>query len=180
MSILEAALAAFLAVPGTTGNAPPAVSAAVPFSGSEFAHTIKADLESIAGKGAVSVSIDGPTVFSARIAMLGFNPKIGTQIYTRELELRQLYPGLNFDFYFDGPELARAIKADLESISGRGTVDVSIDSRNLFSIRIAVPGISSEIYSRILDRELEFYRAFRDLNFDFYLRPKQTEPVPAM
>ena len=71
-----------------------------------------------------------------------------------------------------GPELVGAIKSDIESISGRGTVDVSIDSKTLFNVRIAIPGFSSEIYSRVYDRELEFYQAFPDLSFDFYLRPR--------
>ena len=120
--------------------------------------------------------MDSRTLFSARIAIPGFNAKICSQIYDREVELRQLYPDLDFDFYFDGPELARAIRSDLEVISGRGTVDVSIDSKTLFSVRIAIPGFSSEIYNQIYDRELEFYQAFRDLNFDFYLRPKAIDP----
>jgi hypothetical protein len=179
MSILIAALAAFLAVPPATVKAPPpkAQPAIAALRGSELARAIKEDLESIAGPGAVEVSIDNPTSFSARIALRGFNPKICTQIYHREMELHQLFPDLNFDFYFGGPELARAIQADLESISGHGTVDVSIDSKTLFNVRIAIPGFSSEIYSRIFDRELEFYRAFPYLNFDFYVRPKTIEPT---
>jgi hypothetical protein len=88
------------------------------------------------------------------------------------MDLNQLFPDQTIDFYFDGPKLARAIKVDIESISGRDTVDVSIDSKTLFNVRIAVPDFSFEIYSQLFDRELELYRAFRDLNFDFYLRPK--------
>ena len=182
MLILKAALAAFLAVPPATVKAPPPKTQApiTSFRGPELAHAIKEDLESISGRGTVVVSIDNQTTFSARIAIPGFNPKICTQIYHRERELQQLFPDLDFDFYFGGPELARAIAMDLESISGRGTVDVSIDSRTLFNVRIAVPGFSSEIYSRLFDRELEFYRVFPDLNFDFYLRPKTIEPTPAI
>jgi len=117
------------------------------------------------------LSIDGETRFSVRIAIPGFNSKICNRIYDREQAFEQLFPDLDFNFYFAAPELARAIKTDLESISGRGTVDVSIDSKTLFNVRIAVPGFNSEIYNRIFDRELEFYQAFRDLSFDFYLRP---------
>ena len=182
MLILKAALAALLAIPGTTVKAPPpkAPPAITTFSGRELARAIKADLESIAGTGTVSVNMESETSFSARIAISGFSSKVCTQIYRRELELQQLFPDLDFDFYFAGPELARAIQADLESISGRGTVDVSIDSKTLFNVRIAIPGYSSEIYSQIFDRELEFYRVFPDLNFDFYLRPKATEPASAL
>jgi copper chaperone CopZ len=159
-------------------KAPPmaAQTAISAFGGPALVHTIKTDLESIAGPGTVNVSMDSKTSFSARITIPGFNPKICKQIYDREMELRQLYPDLNFDFYFDGPELARAIKTDIEAISGRDTVDVSIDSQTLFSVRIAIPGFRSEIYNRVYDRELEFYEAFRDLSFDFYLRPKSIEP----
>lgn len=67
-------------------------------------------------------------------------------------------------------ELAKAIKADLESISGPGSVDISIDNGTLFSVRIAVPSFSTEICAPIYDRELKLYRFFPDLNFDFYLR----------
>jgi hypothetical protein len=174
MLILTAALAALLATP------PPAVKAPSPtaqpaiatFNGPDLAHAIKTALESISGTGTVTVGIDGKTHFSVRIAIPDFDSKICAQIYDRELDLNQLFPDLNIDFYFDGPELARAIKADIESISGRDTVDVSIDSKTLFNVRIAVPDFSSDIYNRLFDRELELYRAFRDLSFDFYLRPK--------
>jgi hypothetical protein len=173
MMILKAALAAFLAVPGTTVKAPPpkAPPAIVGFRGPELARAVKTDLESISGAGTVNVIVAGETRFSVRIAIPGFNSKICNQIYDRELVFQQLFPDVDFNFYFSGPELARAIKADLESISGRGTVDVSIDSKTLFNVRIAIPGFNSEISSRIFDRELEFYQAFRDLSFDFYLRP---------
>jgi hypothetical protein len=182
MLILNAALAAILATHGAAIKAPSlrAQAAVTAFSGPALARTIKADLESISGAGTVNVSTDSKTLFSARIAIPGFSSKICAMIYDRELELRQLYPTLDFDFYFDGPELARALQADLESISGPGTVDVSIDSKTLFSVRIAVPGFSSEIYNQIYDRELEFYRVFRDLNFDFYLRPEPIDPAPAI
>lgn len=181
MLILKAALAALLAVRGTAVKPTPPKApqpAIATLSGSELARTIKSDLEAIAGTGTVTVTMDGETHFVARIAIPGFSPKICTRIYDRERELRQLFPGLSFDFTFSGPELARAIKADIESISGRGTVDVSIDSKTLFNVRIAVPSFSSELYGRLFDRELEFYRVFPDLNFDFYLRPNQ--PAPAI
>jgi hypothetical protein len=182
MLILKAALAAFLAVPGTTVKAPQpkAPIGITSFRGAELARAIKTDLESISGRGTVEVSVDSQTAFSARIAIPGFNPKICIQIYHRERELQQLFPDLDFNFYFGGPELAHAIAADLESISGRGTVDVSIDSKTLFNVRIAIPGFNSEIYNRIYDRELEFYQVFPDLNFDFYLRPKSIEPAPGI
>jgi uncharacterized protein (DUF736 family) len=174
MLILTAALAALLATPPPSVKAPsPAAQPAIAgIGGPELARAIKAALEPISGTGTVTVSIDGKTHFSVRIAMPDFNSKICTQIYDREQDLIQLFPDQNIDFYFDGPELARAIKADIESISGRGTVDVSIDSKTLFNVRIAIPDFSSEIYNQLFDRELELYRAFRDLNFDFYLRPK--------
>jgi hypothetical protein len=173
MSILQAALIAILAIRGATVKAPsPAAKPAITtLSGQELARAIKADLETISGSGTVSVSVEGGTRFAARIAIPGFNPKICTQIYDRERALQQLFPSLDFNFYFGSPELARAIQADLESISGHGTVDVSIDSKTLYNVRIAVPGFSSEISRRLFDRELEFYRVFPDLSFDFYLRP---------
>jgi len=174
MMILQAALAAILAIRGATVKAPSAAAqlAIVDSRGRELARTIKSDLEAISGTGTVNVSVDSGTLFTTGIAIRGFDPKICTRIYDHEMELRQLFPELKFDFYFDGPQLARAIQADLESIAGRGTVDVSADSKTLFTVRIALPGVSSEIYRQIFDRELEFYRAFRDLNFDFYLQPK--------
>jgi len=180
MLILNAALAAVVALQGANLKAPSmtAQTAITALGGPALVRTIKSDLEALAGAGAVNVSMDSKTSFSARIAIAGFSPRICRKIYDRELELRQLYPDLNFDFYFDGPELAKAIKTDIESISGHDTVDVSIDSRTLFSVRIAIPGFRSEIYSQVYNRELEFYEAFRDLNFDFYLRPKATEPEP--
>jgi hypothetical protein len=182
MLILNTALAVILAVRGTTVKAPSpaAPPAMVALGGTELARAIKADLESISGTGTVNVTVDNGTLFRARIAIPGFNPKICAKIYDREMELRQLFPGLNFDFFFGGTELARVIKTDLESISGRDTVDVSVDSKTLFSVRIAMAGFNSEIYNRIFDRELEFYRAFRDLNFDFYLRLNPVEPAPGI
>jgi copper chaperone CopZ len=180
MLILKTALVVILAVRGETVKprspaAPPPIAA---LGGTELARAIKTDLESISGAGTVNVSVDNGTLFRARIAIPGFNPGICAKIYDREMALRQLFPGLNFDFYFGGTELARVIKTDLESISGRGTVDVSVDSKTLFSVRIAMAGLNAEIYNRIFDRELEFYRAFRDLNFDFYLRLNPVEPAP--
>jgi hypothetical protein len=182
MLILKAALAVILAMPGETATAPPrtAQPAIAPFNSRELARTIKSDLESIVGTGTVNVTEVGGTRFVATISMRGINAGTCNQIYAREWELSQLFPDLSFDFLFDGPELARAIQTDLESISGRGTVNVSIDSKTLFNVRIAIPGFSSEIYSQIYDRELEFYRVFPDLNFDFYLRPKTVEPAPAL
>jgi hypothetical protein len=76
-----------------------------------------------------------------------------------------------------GAGLAKAIKTDLEAISGPGSVDVSVENENLFSVRIALPNFSPELYTPIFDRELKLYRIFPDLNFDFYLRlkPEPTE-----
>jgi hypothetical protein len=181
MLILDAALIAFLATRGAAVKPPsPTVPAVIAtLSGPELARAIKTDLETIAGAGTVNVSVDRESSISARIAIRGFSSNVCTQIYNREMELHQLFPELNFDFYFGGPELARAIKADLESISGRGTVDVSIDSKTLFNVKIAIPDFSSPVYNQIFDRELEFYRACPDLNFDFYLRRKPVEPAPA-
>jgi copper chaperone CopZ len=174
MLILTAALAALLATPPPAVKAPsPAAQTAIAtFNAPELANAIKTALESISGAGTVAVGIEGKTHFSVRIAIPDFDSKICAQIYDRERDLDQLFPDLNIDFYFDGPELARAIKANIESISGRGTVDVSIDSKTLFNVRIAVVDLSSDTYNQLFDRELELYRAFRDLNFDFYLRPR--------
>jgi hypothetical protein len=182
MVILQVALAALLAVKGGSTKPPARTPQAVPaaFNAPELARVIKSDLETIAGAGTVNVTIDGETHFTTRIAIPGFNSKILTRIYARETELHQTFPDVNFDFYFDGPELARAIKADLESIAGRGTVDVTVDSKTLFNVRIAPPDLNSELYSRIFDRELEFYRVFPDLSFDFYLRPKAGAPAPSI
>lgn len=72
-----------------------------------------------------------------------------------------------------GAELARTIKSDIESISGPGSVDISIDHETLFSVRVAVPSLSPEICTPIYDRELKLYRYFPELNFEFYLRPKE-------
>ena len=157
MLILNAALAALLAIHANPVRVPSmaAQSAIVGLSGPALARSIKTDLESIAGTGTVAVSIENRTHFSARVTLQSFSSKVCTQIYDRELELHQLYPDLTFDFFFDGPELARAIKADLESISGPNTVDISIDSKTLFNVRVAIPGFSSEIYNRIYDRALE-------------------------
>ena len=181
--MFQTALAALLAIHGAGLRTPGVRPAIVGLSNAELARTIKTDLESISGSGTVSVSIvgeshtsdahTGDTHIGVRIAISSFSPKICADIYAREQGLHQLFPGLNFDFSFSGPELARAIKSDIESISGRGSVDVSIDSQTLFNVRIAVPGYSSEIYSQLYDRELDFYRAFPDLSFDFYLRPDQ-------
>jgi hypothetical protein len=77
---------------------------------------------------------------------------------------------------FGGADLARAIKTDIESISGPGSVEVSIDHETLFSVRVAVPGLRPGIYTQIYDRELDFYRRYPDLNFDFYLHAKPAPP----
>jgi hypothetical protein len=177
MLILTAALAALLATPPPAVKTPPPSSqpAISAVGGPELARAIKAALEPISGAGTVNVSVvslHGRTQVSVRIAIPDFDSKTCSQIYDRELDLSQLFPDQTIDFYFDGPELARAIKADIESISGRGTVDVSIDSKTLFNVRITVPDFSSDIYNQLFDRELELYRAFRDLSFDFYLRPR--------
>lgn len=175
MLLLDAVLVAFLAMPGVPAKPEAAaapVQAITAFRGAELASAIQTDLESISGAGTVKVGIERETRYSATIAIPGFNPQICAQIYRREMELRQLFPDLDFDFYFAGPELAHAIQADIESISGRGTVDVSIDSKTLYNVRIAVEDFSSGLYGQLYDRELEFYRAFPDLSFDFYLRPK--------
>lgn len=71
-----------------------------------------------------------------------------------------------------GAELAHNIKTDIESISGPGSVDVSVDHETLFSVRVAVTDFASEICNPIFDRELKLYRLFPDYSFDFYLRPK--------
>jgi hypothetical protein len=77
-----------------------------------------------------------------------------------------------------GPELVKTIKSDIESISGPGSVDISIDHETLYSVRVAVPSLSPEICTPIYDRELKLYRYFPDLNFDFYLRLKD-QAAPA-
>jgi len=190
MSILQAALAAIVAIHGGAIHGGPihganlrgiaAQVAVADSSGPLLARTIKTDLEAIAGTGSVNVSVDGETqLITARVAIPGFNARIYTQIYDRELELRQLFPDLKFDLYFDGPQLAHAIQTELESIAGRGTVDVTVDSKTLFVVRIAMGGASSETYGRIFDRELDLYRIFRDLSFDFYLQPKITDAAQA-
>jgi len=71
-----------------------------------------------------------------------------------------------------GTELAHNIKTDIESISGPGSVDVSVDHDTLFSVRVAVPDFASDICNPIFDRELKLYRLFPDYSFDFYLRSK--------
>jgi hypothetical protein len=71
-----------------------------------------------------------------------------------------------------GQALAKAIKTDIEGISGPGSVDISIDHETLFSVRVAVPGFRSELWKRIYDHVVELYKQYPDLSFDFYLRPK--------
>ena len=179
MLVLHAALAAILAIPGTAKKAPLPTTETSGFASdlSELTRVVRKDFESIAGPGTVSVNIDSEELITVRIAATSLKPEISNAIYQREWELCGLFPGLAFDFYFGGPELARVIQADLESISGPGTVDVSIENERLFSARIAVPSLNSEICARICDRELELYRLFQDLNFDFdlWLKPASTE-----
>jgi hypothetical protein len=75
-----------------------------------------------------------------------------------------------------GTELANAIKTEIESLAGPGSVDVSIDHETLYSVRVAVSSSHSELSAPIFDRALELYKLFPDLSFDFYVRVK---PVPA-
>jgi hypothetical protein len=174
MLVLKAALAAIL-VTSVVAQKTPSPTARRDVIGSgvpELARVIKTDLESISGPGTVDVSIDSATLIRVRIAVARFSSEICNPIYDRERELYRLFPALDFDFYFDGPALARAIKTDLETIAGPGTVDVSISNRTLFNVRIGMSSSSSEIYTSIYDRALELYRLFPDLNFDFYLRMK--------
>lgn len=175
MLILEAALLAILAdTPPAVKppEPPPAQSTFTALGGPELARSIRKDLESISGPGTVDVRIEHGTLFTVRIAMPSFNPEACASIRSRELELDGLFPNLSFDFRFAAPDLARAIKSDIESISGGGTVDVSVDRETLFNIRVTVPSLNSRLYSQIYDRALEFYRVFPDLSFDFYLWQK--------
>ena len=182
MLILDAVLAVILALPGTTSKPPSPASqpAIVPVAGSELARAVKAELESVAGSSTVEVTTESEFRFNVRITIQSFNSKICRQIYDREMGLHQLFPDVNFNFYYSAPELTRAIKADLESISGPDTVNISIDSKSLLNVSVAIRGFSSQIYSEIFARELEFYRAFPDLNFDFYIQPSGSETAPAV
>jgi len=174
MLILEAALLAILAdTPPAIKPPQPATSQAISaLGGPELASFIKKDVESFSGAGTVDVRIDHDTLFVVRISMPRFDPEVCSKIRTREMELDGLFPNLSFDFRFAAPDLARAIKSDLESIAGGGTVDVSVDRETLFNVRIAVPRLNSGLYSRIYNRALEFYKVFPDLSFDFYLWQK--------
>lgn len=78
----------------------------------------------------------------------------------------------SFPVVLDESQLPRVIKREIESISGPGSVDISVDHETLFSVRIAVPSFRSDIYNPIYDRALELYRLYPDLSFDFYLRLK--------
>jgi len=69
----------------------------------------------------------------------------------------------------DAPIVA-AIKSDFESVAGPGSVVVDRAGGKLFSIRIAVPSLSSDFCNPIYERELKLFRLFPELNFDFYLR----------
>ena len=178
MTILEAVLLAILADTPNAPVKPPAPVAGPSIAGlvgPDLARALKKDLEAIAGTGTVDVHIEKETNFYVRISMPNLRPEICAHIYRRELELSGLFPNLYFDFRFAAPELANAIKSDIESISGRGTVDVSIDSGTLFNVRIAIPSFTSKLYTELYDRELELYRVFPDLSFDFYLRPQGAE-----
>ncbi len=174
MFLIEAALLAILAdtPPVAKPPLPPAQSTFTALGGPELARSIKKDIESIAGPGTVDVRISHETLFLVRIAMPSINPEACAKIRSRELELDGLFPNLSFDFRFAAPELARAIKSDIESISGGGTVDVSVDRDTLFNVRVAVPSLNSHLYAQIYDRALEFYKVFPDLSFDFYLWQK--------
>lgn len=173
MILLEAALLVILAdTPPAVKPPAPAPAAMSSLSGADLARALKQDIESIAGAGNVDVRLTRDTLYTVRISMPTLSPEIGRKVYTRELELRGLFPSLTFDFRYAAPELARAIKIDLETISGGGTVDVSIDRETLFNVRIAVPSLTSPLYTRIYDRALEFYKDFPDLSFDFYLMQK--------
>jgi hypothetical protein len=182
MLILDAVLAVILALPGTPSKPPSPASrpAAVPLGGPELARAVKAELESIAGSGTVDITTESEFRFDVRITLQSLNSKICRQIYDREMGLHQLFPDVNFNFYYSAPELTRAIKTDLESISGPDTVEITIDSKSLLNVSVAIPGFSSQIYSEIFARELEFYRAFPDLNFDFYIRAPEAETASAV
>ncbi|HWE48170.1 MAG TPA: hypothetical protein VG273_00170 [Bryobacteraceae bacterium] len=73
------------------------------------------------------------------------------------------------------PRVAAAIKSDFESLAGPGSVEVDRADGNLFNIRIAVPTLSSEFCNPIYDHELKLFRLFPDLNFDFYLRLRNSD-----
>ena len=177
MLILEAALLAILAdTPPAIKTPPPAPAAVSAQGGPELARSIKKDIEALAGAGTVDVRIERETLFIVGIAMPSFDPEVCRKIRARELDLDGLFPNLTFEFRFAGPELAHAIKTDIESISGGGTVDVSIDRETLFNVRIAVPTLNSKLYNAIYDRALEFYKVFPDLSFDFYLWQKLQRP----
>ena len=81
-----------------------------------------------------------------------------------------------FPVVLDEAQLPKVIKREIESISGPGSVDISVDHETLFSVRIAVPSFRSDIYNPIYDRALELYRLYPDLSFDFYLRLKPASP----
>jgi hypothetical protein len=71
---------------------------------------------------------------------------------------------------WNDPRIVSTIKSDFESIAGPGSVAVDKTDGKLFSIRIAVPTLSSDFCNPIYDHELKLFRLFPDLNFDFYLR----------
>ena len=172
--LLEAALLAILAdtPPAVKPPTPATSSAMASLAGTELARAIRKDLESIAGAGNVDVRLTRDVFYTVLITMPTFNPDVCRKVYARELELRGLFPNVSLDFRYAAPELARAIKTDLETIAGGGTVDVSIDRETLFNVRIAVPSLTSHLYSQIYDRALEFYRVLPDLSFDFYVMQK--------
>jgi hypothetical protein len=75
---------------------------------------------------------------------------------------------------WDDPRVIAAIKSDFESIAGPGSVAVDKTDGKLFNIRIAVPTLSSDFCNPIYDHEIKLFRLFPDLNFDFYLRLRET------
>ncbi len=81
-------------------------------------------------------------------------------------DLAVLVPNLDAN----DPRVAAIIKSDFESIAGPGSVAVDRADGKLFNIRIAVPTLSSDFCNPIYDHEIKLFRLFPDLNFDFYLR----------
>src|SRR5579862_8142102 len=104
MILLEAALLAILAdtPPAVKPPAPP-TAALSSLSGVDLARALKQDLESIAGAGNVDVRLTRDTLYTVRISMPTLSPEVGRKIYARELDLRGLFPNLNFDFRYAAP-----------------------------------------------------------------------------
>jgi hypothetical protein len=99
--ILETALALMLSTRRTDPKppAPRLTPPAAVLGGTELANAIKNDIESLAGPGAVEVSVDHETLFSVRVAVPNFRSEFCTPIYDRELRLYRLFPDYSFDFY---------------------------------------------------------------------------------